>query len=115
MNPDENNEPDTVPSVKEYETPAPSKSSSLKLSDKDLEMLDIDPEEIDVDAMIGEGYDQEPDYSYEPAMAHRQVRNTDTVATTVIEWCKAIIKKEDPTDEEWDAIEACKEVADVFA
>ena len=99
MNPDENNEPDTVPSVKEYETPAPSKSSSLKLSDKDLEMLDIDPEEIDVDAMIGEGYDQEAEYDYSSPVQHVPARNVDTAAAAVTEWCRAIIKKEDLTDE----------------
>lgn len=115
MNPDENNEPDTVPSVKEHETPAPSKSSSLKLSDKDLEMLDIDPEEIDVDALIGEGYDQEAEYDYSSPVQHVPARNVDTAAAAVTEWCRAIIKKEDLTDEEWEAVDACKEVADVFA
>lgn len=115
MDSEENNNPVPASSVIEHEVPAPTKSSGMKLSEQDLEMLDIDPEDIDEDEMIGKGYDQEYTYSYTPAMASSKVRGTDSAAAAVIDWCKAIIKKEDPTDEEWDAIEACKEVADVFA
>lgn len=34
--------------------------------------------------------------------------------TGIIEWADRMLKKNDPTDEEWDAIDACKRVADKF-
>ena len=89
--------------------------SDLKLSEQDLELLDIDPEDINVEELIGEGYDQESDYGYSSSPSYREPKSVDTAAAAVIEWCNAIIKKTDPTEEEWEAIEACKEVADVFA
>lgn len=90
-------------------------SSDLKLSEQDLQLLDIDPDDINTDELIGDGYEQEPGYGYESTPTVSRVKSIDTAAAAVIEWCNAIIKKTDPTDEEWEAIEACKEVADVFA
>ena len=87
--------------------------SDLKLSEQDLALLDIDPDDINVNDLIGESDDS--DYGYEPTPSSVRSKSVDTAAAAVIEWCNAIIKKTDPTEEEWEAIEACKEVADVFA
>ncbi|MCC2254583.1 ParB N-terminal domain-containing protein [Ruminococcus sp. CLA-AA-H200] len=38
---------------------------------------------------------------------------SDTI-NVVIEWCRKIVSKDNPTQEEWDAINACKEVAECF-
>lgn len=91
------------------------KPGELKLSEQDLQLLDIDPDDINTDELIGEDYEQEARYEYESTPAVGRVKGVDAAAAAVIEWCNAIIKKTDPTDEEWEAIDACKEVADVFA
>lgn len=38
----------------------------------------------------------------------------DTVLNTVLQWCKKILKVTEPTDEQWEVIEACKKVAEHF-
>ena len=92
------------------------------LSEKDLEMLDIDAADIDIDSMLREeGYDYHDDYYGYTASVFPQKRKdvidedaSDSMAATVIEWCREIVKKENLTDVELDAVEACKEVAEAF-
>lgn len=88
-----------------------------KQFDFDINEMDLsDLDDIDIDALVETSINSSMNSLHNTySDSEKWEDNTSKYKLNdIILWCKEIVKKSNPMDEEWDAINACREVAECF-
>lgn len=79
----------------------------------DFDDIEIDLDGLDIDALINEN--EAARFSEEDTVKQQWSEDVyQTKLNTIIHWCREIVKKSEPTEDEWNAIQACCDVANCF-